>query len=138
FAALANDPNYGPQIRQRWPYVMVDEHQDSNPAQMDIILGLGGDNGNVMVIGDPSQSIYGFRGAAPRAMFAIRERWPHVRVIPMETNYRSTTQIVAVVNAIDRKMPERFERTLRSVRSQKGEKPALVACEDDPHQAEEI
>lgn len=138
FAAAVADPELGPQIRARWPYVMVDEHQDSNPVQLDIIYGLGGDEPNVMAVGDPAQAIYGFRGSAPGTMFHFSEKWPAAQVLVLETNYRSTAPILDLVNAIDRSMPTRFDRTLKPCREEEAEMPWLVRCQDDRQQAAEL
>src|SRR3546814_10598773 len=65
FAALLEDETIGKLIRQRWSHVMVDEYQDTNAIQLEIVYGLAGEQENIFIVGDPSQSIYGFRGSAP-------------------------------------------------------------------------
>ena len=100
FALALSDPQVGAALRARWPWVLVDEHPDSNPVQLDIVYGLGGDRPNVMLVGDPAQAIYGFRGSAPRTMFDAAARWPQARVLPLTTNYRSTQAVLDVVNAV--------------------------------------
>ncbi|MFN7143119.1 MAG: ATP-dependent helicase [Myxococcota bacterium] len=136
-AALAH-PEVGAHLRARWPYVLVDEHQDSNRLQLEIVYGLGGDTPNLMVVGDPAQAIYGFRGAAPATLFHFKERWPQAQVLPLEVNYRSTQPILDLVNAVDRAMSPRFDRTLRAFAPGSAEKPVLVTCTDDAAQAAEL
>jgi DNA helicase-2/ATP-dependent DNA helicase PcrA len=138
-AALAN-PDVGAHLRARWRYVLVDEHQDSNPVQLDIGYGFGGDAPapNVMAVGDPAQAIYGFRGSAPATMFDFVRRWPAARVLPLEVNYRSTQPILDLVNAVDAAMTPRFDRALRAHTVASDERPALVLCPHDAAQAEEI
>lgn len=123
---MLDHPEVAKKIRGMFRYVLVDEHQDSNSLQCSIIEKLGGDTPNVMVVGDPAQSIYGFRGSAPRTMFAFVEAWPDVRMINLEVNYRSTASILGVANAVDRSMRERFERQLKPVPNNFGVDPLLV------------
>lgn len=90
-------------IRRRWAskyrYLLVDEAQDTTPAQFKIIEILGQHHGNIMLVGDMRQSIYGFRGAAPSAItdFAGTHK---ATVINLVTNYRSNADIVAFANDI--------------------------------------
>lgn len=139
FRLLVRDPRTAPVIRQRFPYVMVDEAQDCNRVQIEIMYRLGGDAPNVMAVGDPAQAIYGFRGADPSAIFDFTRQWPQAKVIPLETNYRSLSPIVEMANAVDRAMTPRFERKLRPARKSAGApRPLLVVCDDPAHEIEEI
>ena len=142
FAAMAADPEIGAALRERFSHIMVDEHQDSNPAQIEIIHGLGqsvdGIPGNVLAVGDPAQAIYAFRGSSPRSMFSFVETFPDARILPLERNYRSTQAIIALVNAIDHSMSPRFDRTLRAANDEVGTLPALVRVTDNAQQAREI
>ncbi|MTH94956.1 ATP-dependent helicase [Roseibium sp. RKSG952] len=123
---MLDHPEVAKKIRKMFRYVLVDEHQDSNFLQCSIIEKLGGPTPNVMVVGDPAQSIYGFRGSAPRTMFAFMEAWPGIKMINLEVNYRSTASILGVANAVDRSMRERFERQLKPVPNNFGTDPLLV------------
>ncbi len=138
FGAALADPTVGAHLRARWPYILVDEHQDSNALQLEIVYGLGGERPNVLVVGDPAQAIYGFRGSAPQTLFHFREKWPDARVLPLEVNYRSTQPILDLVNAVDQAMSPRFDRALRAFRPEPAERPALVTCADERAQAEEV
>ncbi len=138
FGVALADPTVGAHLRARWRHVLVDEHQDSNALQLDIVYCLGGSAPNVMVVGDPAQAIYGFRGSAPATLFHFREHWPATRVLPLEVNYRSTQPILDLVNAVDRAMSPRFDRALRAAAPGGAERPTVVTCADDRAQAEEI
>lgn len=127
---MLEHPEVGAAIRQRFRYVLVDEHQDSNALQCSIIDRLGGDAPNVMAVGDPAQSIYGFRGSAPRTMFAFLERWPDAKVVNLDVNYRSGPAILDVANAVDRSMSERFERQLVPAAGAWCLQPLLVTVDD--------
>lgn len=108
---MLQHPIVGQAIRDRFEYVLIDEQQDSNALQNAIIKGLGR---NIMPVGDPAQSIYAFRGSAPRAMFSFLELHEDAKVINLNLNYRSSSEIIDVANAIDGMMEERFDRILVS------------------------
>jgi DNA helicase-2/ATP-dependent DNA helicase PcrA len=138
FGALLVDPQIGPLLRQRWKYVMGDEHQDTNVLQLNIVQALAMDGMDLMVVGDPSQSIYGFRGSAPATMSKFQEAYPDSRIINLEVNYRSTPEIIDLVNAVDKKMGLPFQRTLSSGRPSIGQKPVLVDVMDTAGEANAI
>ena len=138
FGALLVDPQIGPLLRQRWKYVMGDEHQDTNVLQLNIVQALAMDGMDLMVVGDPSQSIYGFRGSAPATMSKFQEAYPDSRIINLEVNYRSTPEIIDLVNAVDKKMGLPFQRTLSSGRPSIGQKPVLVDVMDTAGEAAAI
>ena len=76
-------------LREKYQYIQVDEYQDTNFLQRDIVYLLAGENGNLSVVGDDDQSIYGFRGARPEVMLKFQEQYPDAKLIRMNTNYRS-------------------------------------------------
>lgn len=131
---LLEDEEIGAQIRGQYDQVMVDEYQDTNALQLVIVHSLVGESGNVMIVGDASQSIYGFRGGAPATMRRFRDAFDGTRTIALETNYRSTPEIVELVNAVDKRMDNGFERTLRAARPS-GEKPRIVDVADGAAEA---
>ena len=138
FGSLLVDENIGPLLRKRWRYVMGDEHQDTNVLQLNIIQALALDDMDVMIVGDPSQSIYGFRGSAPATMTQFQQAYPDSRIINLETNYRSTPEIISLVNAVDKAMGLPFERTLVAGRPSIGIKPKLVDVMDSGGEAAAI
>jgi DNA helicase-2/ATP-dependent DNA helicase PcrA len=90
-------------LSERYPYVMVDEYQDTNRIQAEIVRLLAGKNGNVMVVGDDSQSIYSFRGATIRNILDFPEEFTGCKIIKLEENYRSTQPILNLTNEILRR-----------------------------------
>lgn len=135
---MLDNPKLAAEMRRRFAYVMIDEHQDSNALQCSIIAKLGGGHPNVMVVGDPAQAIYGFRGAAPRTMFSFKDLWPHARLIYLNTNYRSTEEVLAVGNAVDASMTERFDRQLLAAPGARGLKPMMVTVPANDQEARYI
>jgi DNA helicase-2/ATP-dependent DNA helicase PcrA len=87
----------------RYRYIMVDEYQDTNLIQAEIIRLLASSHGNVMVVGDDSQSIYSFRGATIRNILDFPDQYPGCNVIRLEENYRSTQPILDLTNEIIRR-----------------------------------
>ncbi len=92
------------EVRDRWRarfrYVMVDEYQDTNRAQLLLVKHLVADHGNLMVVGDDDQSIYSWRGADPTNILRFSEMFPGAQQVKLEQNYRSTRTILAAANAV--------------------------------------
>ncbi|MEX2586962.1 MAG: DNA helicase PcrA [Actinomycetota bacterium] len=86
--------------RQQWEHILVDEFQDTNGAQFELVRLLGAPDGNVCVVGDMDQSVYGFRGADYRNLARFEEAFPGAEVITLEQNYRSTQRILSAANAL--------------------------------------
>ena len=121
--------------RKRFQYVLVDEYQDTNRAQYRFIALLGGSHGNVAVVGDDDQSIYGWRGADLRNILDFEQDFPAAQVVRLEENYRSTPQILDVANAAISLNTERRGKTLRSTRPP-GDPVSVVATLDERDEAE--
>jgi len=88
--------------QRRFAYLMVDEYQDTNRAQYHLVNLLAGAHRNLMVVGDPDQGVYGFRGATIRNILDFERDYPDAAVIPLVQNYRSTQTILDAANAVIR------------------------------------
>ncbi|MDA0700217.1 MAG: ATP-dependent helicase [bacterium] len=118
-------------VAAAWRYVLVDEYQDVNAWQADIALGLAAPHGNLMVVGDPKQSIYAFRGARYEKIVGFVDDVPGARVVHLTDNYRSTQAILDVANAVMGLMESSVDRPLRAAARPRGETPALRVVEDE-------
>jgi DNA helicase-2/ATP-dependent DNA helicase PcrA len=112
----------------------VDEYQDTNRLQSDLIDLLAARHQNVMVVGDDAQSIYAWRGANYQNILKFPERYPKASLYKIETNYRSTPEILRVANAAIAANVHQFTKELTPARKA-GQRPALVVCEDAGQQA---
>ncbi len=122
------------QYQRRFQFILVDEYQDTNKLQGDLIDLLAARHKNVMVVGDDSQSIYSWRGANFQNIFEFPKRYAGAKVYKIETNYRSTPEILAVANAAITANINQFAKELSPARKS-GSKPALVTCGDANEQA---
>ena len=122
------------QYQRRFQFILVDEYQDTNKLQSDLIDLLAARNNNVMVVGDDAQSIYAWRGANYANILKFPERYPGAKVYKIETNYRSTPEILNVANAAITANVNQFAKQLAPARAS-GEKPVLVTCNDAAEQA---
>ncbi|MBQ6287259.1 MAG: UvrD-helicase domain-containing protein [Bacteroidales bacterium] len=102
-------------ISSRFDYILVDEYQDTNYAQYLILRKLAGPHRNICVVGDDSQSIYGFRGARVENILNFRKDYPECSVFRLERNYRSTSNIVDAANSLIAKNENRIPKTCVSV-----------------------
>lgn len=108
---LRDFPEAKEEIASRFDYLMVDEYQDTNFAQYLILKKLGGKHRNICVVGDDSQSIYSFRGAKIENILNFRKDYPECKVFRLETNYRSTGNIVNAANSLIAKNSNRIPKT---------------------------
>lgn len=135
--ALQRDEALRTHYQRRFRYVLVDEYQDTNAAQYKFVSLMGGGHGNVMVVGDDDQSIYGWRGADIRNILDFERDFPGARVVRLEDNYRSTPNILALANAVIAENTERRGKTLRATRPA-GEPVTLVETLDERDEADFI
>lgn len=132
---LRENPQVLAQYRQRFEFVLVDEYQDTNHAQFEFVRLLGGERGNVMVVGDDDQSIYGWRGADIKNILDFEKTWPAAKVVRLEENYRSTPNVLELANVVIAQNAGRRGKTLRATRPA-GERVSLVGALDDRDEAD--
>jgi len=133
-ALLREHPELRARYGEQFQHILVDEYQDTNRLQADIVDLLGERHGNVMVVGDDSQSIYSFRGANFANILTFPERYPQARIFKLEVNYRSTPQILDLANASIIHNRVQFPKELQTVRPA-GSMPSLVPAQDIMDQA---
>jgi DNA helicase-2/ATP-dependent DNA helicase PcrA len=118
--------------RQRFRYVIVDEYQDTNHAQLELVRLLAGEHKNVCVVGDDDQSIYAWRGADVRNILEFESHFTGAKVVKLEHNYRSTKAILNVANAVLAKTgARRHKKTLIGVRDDGDKVQTVVAADPD-------
>jgi len=120
-----NNPDVLEKLQHRWRYFMIDEYQDTNHAQYLMGMLLSRASRNICVVGDDDQSIYSWRGADIRNILDFEKDFPDAKVIVLEDNYRSTTQILGAATAVIRNNVRRKEKNLRAW---KGEGEPVVYC----------
>ena len=131
---LLNHPDVLKNVAGRFKYVLVDEYQDTNIIQADIVDLLASCHRNLMVVGDDSQSIYSFRGANFSNIINFPERYPDCKIFKLETNYRSTPEILHLANLSINNNEKQFPKELRAVRD-KGMRPVMVSAQNVVKQA---
>ncbi len=94
YELLKNFPESLHKFQHKFKYILIDEYQDTNPAQYEIIKLLGAAHENVCVVGDDAQSIYSFRGATIENILQFQKDYDDVKVVKLEQNYRSTQSII--------------------------------------------
>jgi DNA helicase-2/ATP-dependent DNA helicase PcrA len=99
-AAVAGDEAFAALVRRRCQLLIIDEYQDTDPAQEALLDAWLGSGDNLTAVGDPRQAVYGFKGADPALISRFPVRFPGARVLSLATDYRSTPEIVAVANAL--------------------------------------
>lgn len=128
-------PDILARYQARWPFVLIDEYQDTNPAQYLMARLLVEKSRNIFVVGDPDQSIYSWRGAHIGNILNFERDYPGSKVIRLEQNYRSSTNILNLANELISYNQNRYEKDLWSDLGE-GEKVKLFIGEDDRQEAD--
>ena len=120
---------------EQFQHILVDEYQDTNRLQAEIIDLLAVKHRNVMVVGDDAQSIFAWRGAEFANIYEFPKRYPEAQAFKLETNYRSTPEILGLANTSIANNKRQFPKALTAVRRSRDFKPALVPCADVEQQS---
>lgn len=113
---LTEHPQVGKTLANKWEYVLVDEYQDTNIIQAEIIFNLSKEHKNILAVGDDAQSIYSFRAADIRNILEFPDKFKNCKVHKLETNYRSTPEILKLANQIIAANGNQFEKNLKAVK----------------------
>jgi DNA helicase II / ATP-dependent DNA helicase PcrA len=132
---LEEHPEVAEGLKRQYRYIMVDEYQDTNKLQADIVDLMASVRRNLMVVGDDAQSIYSFRGASFENILTFPLRFPEAKIYRLETNYRSSRQILELANQSIAHNRFQFRKELRAVRGD-GPEPGVVGCDDVFEQAQ--
>src|SRR5688572_2352535 len=130
YELLKNIPESLAKYQHKFRYILIDEYQDTNPAQYEIIKLLGAMHENVCVVGDDAQSIYSFRGATIQNILQFQKDYDEVKVVKLEQNYRSTQSILHVANEVISNNKNQIEKILFTENSE-GEKIKLIRTSSD-------
>ena len=130
-----------PEVLKRWQnkirYLLVDEYQDTNTSQYELVKMLLGGRSGLTVVGDDDQSIYAWRGARPENLSLLKKDYPHLKLIKLEQNYRSTGLILNAANKVIDNNPHDFVKTLWSDKGY-GDTIQIKKCKNDEIEAERI
>lgn len=125
------------ELQARHRYLLVDEYQDTNGVQFEIVRQLVGPEKHLCVVGDDDQSIYGWRGADVSKILGFDKSFPGAKMVKLETNYRSTAQILGAANRVIQNNPNRHDKALRSAIGD-GEPLMAVTMRDESVEAETV
>ncbi len=123
--------------QDRFPYILVDEYQDTNRAQYVLLKLLAQKYRNICVVGDDAQSIYAFRGADIRNILDFKEEFPDCKTFRLEQNYRSTKTILAAADRVIKNNVDQIHKDLWT-RNSDGERISLMVCNDDREEGQLI
>lgn len=130
YLLLTTVPEALSKFQHKFRYILIDEYQDTNPAQYEIIKLLGAMHENVCVVGDDAQSIYSFRGATIENILQFQKDYDDVHIVKLEQNYRSSSNIIAAANEVIRNNKGQIEKVLWTD-NEEGDKIRLVRTNSD-------
>ena len=133
-ALLRREPSVRETLRARWPYLHIDEYQDTNKIQAEMAEMLVGEEKHICAVGDIDQTIYGWRGAQIANILSFEKKFPGGRTILLEENYRSTKTILAAANDVITKNVFRREKNLFT-KNRDGEQLSLYQAFDEVDEA---
>ncbi len=130
YKLLKNVPEALSKYQRKFRYILIDEYQDTNPAQYEIIKLLGAQHENICIVGDDAQSIYSFRGATIQNILQFQKDYDDVNVVKLEQNYRSTQSIIHAANEVIKVNKGQIPKNLWTDNAE-GEKIKLVRANSD-------
>jgi DNA helicase-2/ATP-dependent DNA helicase PcrA len=133
YELLTARPDILDKCRSLFPYIMVDEFQDSNRIQYEIFRMLANPRQNACIVGDDDQSVYGFRGARPEIMQQFRKDFSSCEIVYLGENYRSDYRIVQAATQVIEKNQTRYKKQLKAV----SKEPGIVQMHTVKDEAEE-
>jgi DNA helicase-2/ATP-dependent DNA helicase PcrA len=125
---FTDNPGILKKYQQRFRYILIDEYQDTNDIQFQLAALLAADNGQICVVGDEDQSIYGWRGAKVENILQFSEQFDGAKIIRLEENYRSYSAILNVANSVVANNSQRLGKTLFSQKGE-GQLPIVWECQ---------
>ncbi len=134
---LLSYPDIQEEISSRFLYILIDEYQDTNRIQDDIVKKLSKVHGNILAVGDDAQSIYSFRAADIENILSFSKSYPKAKIFRLESNYRSTPEILDVANNVIKKNEKKLDKTLKSVHGS-GSVPTIISFSNSFEQAKFI
>ena len=123
--------------QQKYQYILIDEFQDINKIQYDIIKLLAKPQDNLFIVGDDDQSIYGFRGSKPEIMLNFDKDYPDTDKVILDTNYRSTGNIVSAAGKVIAHNKVRFAKNINTV-NDPGDKVDIIEFNTQAEEYEKI
>jgi DNA helicase-2/ATP-dependent DNA helicase PcrA len=132
---LIEKPEIADVYAEQFQHILVDEYQDTNKLQAEIIDLLAVKHRNIMVVGDDAQSIFAWRGAEFTNIYEFPKRYPEAVTYKLETNYRSTPEILGLANVSIANNRKQFPKVLQAVKKSREFKPALVPCSNVEQQS---
>ncbi|MSR41599.1 MAG: hypothetical protein EXS10_06830 [Phycisphaerales bacterium] len=134
---LRDDAEVRARMQDRARFILLDEYQDTNHAQFVIAATLASEHRNLLVVGDPDQSIYGWRGADISNILDFEEHFAGAVVLPLGENFRSTAAIVRAADGLIRHNTKRPHKDLHTA-LEEGEKVRVVRCQDEHDEADQV
>jgi DNA helicase-2/ATP-dependent DNA helicase PcrA len=132
---LIEKPDIADVYAEQFQHILVDEYQDTNKLQAEIIDLLAVRHRNVMVVGDDAQSIFAWRGAEFTNIYEFPVRYPEAATYKLETNYRSTPEILGLANTSIANNRRQFPKMLQAVKKSRDFKPAMIPCSNVEQQS---
>jgi len=137
YQMFKTEPAQLARVRKTYQYIMIDEFQDINSVQYETVKLLAAPANNLFIVGDDDQSIYKFRGSRPEFLLHFPNDYPNAASVTLDTNYRSTNQIIDYANNAIAKNKLRYNKIIKGT-GRDGPKPLILSAEDQNQEAAKI